>query len=338
MDTFDFQKEYIIIDISDKFNNVIKLSGTTDIPYFCAMDICEILEFDNPTETIKDFVQKEDKLHLKELVAYFGTKYTTRLGRDYASSIEEDEDIYISENGVYSLILASDSKIALEFERIFYKKILVYIRKFGEVKLSRYFENEKATYIKESKKQMEALVEKNKRMLRRIENTKLLLNNINSKQKKMDWIYIATSDNYSKERAFKVGYTDNLCKKLIFYNNSKSGSDVIYYCWAKKCFNSCNLKQYINHLLSEFKCDLDEEMYRGISFKDLKEILNFLRDTYENSVYKIDEFIKNKLKRYLDENEEHIPKLDPNSIIIEHGNKVIDAIISSELGIKDFKL
>lgn len=59
-------REYMTITMK---NNIfkIRLSGTVEDPYFCGKDLCEMLGYSDLKESIKKFVDEEDKLSLSEV-------------------------------------------------------------------------------------------------------------------------------------------------------------------------------------------------------------------------------------------------------------------------------
>jgi hypothetical protein len=90
------------------------------------------------------------------------------------------------------------------------------------------------------------------------------------KEKKLEWIYIATTRMYSQERLFKVGSTSRLSSRISGYNTGRPKEDSYYYCWVKKCYYSKDLDYHIQKLLNDFKHKENTELYCGIKFSDLR--------------------------------------------------------------------
>lgn len=100
--------EYITINLETKKNCKIKVAGTFEEPYFRMKDICEILEYPNVEQTLQKYVQPEDQKSSRELNI----------------SQDDNETIYISEPGIYYLILQSKSKFVKELKRVLFTQIL----------------------------------------------------------------------------------------------------------------------------------------------------------------------------------------------------------------------
>jgi hypothetical protein len=139
------------------------------------------------------------------------------------------------------------------------------------------------------------------------------------KEKKLEWIYIATTKMYSQERLFKVGSTSRLSSRISGYNTGRPKEDSYYYCWVKKCYNSKDLDYHIQKLLNDFKHKENTELYCGIKFSDLKDIVNFIVDNYDESIDYINNFIRTRLNESLEEEDEEPPRLDYKKITYQIG-------------------
>ncbi|CCV01755.1 hypothetical protein IIV22_078R [Invertebrate iridescent virus 22] len=142
---------------------------------------------------------------------------------------------------------------------------------------------------------------------------------VSVKEKKLEWIYIATTNVYSQERLFKVGSTTRLSSRISSYNTGRPREDSYYYSWVKKCYNSKDLDYHIQKLLSDFKHKENTELYCGIKFSDLKAIVNFIVDNYDASIDYINNFIKTRLNESLEEEDEDPPRLDYRKITYQIG-------------------
>jgi prophage antirepressor-like protein len=99
--------------------NYIKIDN--DKIYFKGVDVANVLEYKNSKDAIIKNVYEDDKIKMKEL-------------REVANCYLPNEDkktIYITESGLYTLILKSRMKNALEFQKWITKKILPSLRKNG---------------------------------------------------------------------------------------------------------------------------------------------------------------------------------------------------------------
>ena len=149
------------------------------------------------------------------------------------------------------------------------------------------------------------------------------MNRITIREHKMEWIYIGTTRQYSQERLFKIGSTTRLTSRIPQYNTGRAGSaDPFYYAWAIKCFNSKDLDYHIQKLLADFKFqdpkkvteeqvkDNRAEMYHGIKFTDLKDILTFIVNNYDASIEYLTNFIKTRLDQSHEEEDEVTPPMN----------------------------
>ncbi len=84
-------------------------------PWFCANDVCEVLEHSNPRKAIDDHCD-EDDVTKRDVIDALGRTQQTN---------------FISEAGVYSLILGSEKPEAKAFKRWVTHEVLPQIRKVG---------------------------------------------------------------------------------------------------------------------------------------------------------------------------------------------------------------
>jgi hypothetical protein len=175
------------------------------------------------------------------------------------------------------------------------------------------------------------------------------MNRITIKEQKLEWIYIGTTRLYAQERLFKIGSTTRLTSRIPQYNTGRPRSaDPFYYAWAIKCYNAKDVDFYIQKLLFDFKFkdpekaseeqikDNRAEMYHGIKFNDLKDILTFIVNNYDQSIEYINNFIKVRLNNSLEEEDEVPPALDLKKVTFQIGDheEIIDLEKENE---RDFK-
>ena len=148
------------------------------------------------------------------------------------------------------------------------------------------------------------------------------------KEHKLEWIYIATNDQYARERLFKIGSTTRLSSRIASYNTGRAkGVDTYYYVWAIKCYNSKDVDNHIQKLLSEFKYGKNQdvskenrsEMYHGIKFTDLKDIVAFIVNNYDESMDYINNFIKTRLNQSMEEEDDIPPPLNYKKLTYQIG-------------------
>lgn len=137
-----------------------------------------------------------------------------------------------------------------------------------------------------------------------------LMKQVTIQKQKLEWIYIATTNIYAKERIFKIGSTTRLNSRISGYNIGRPSDDSYYYCWVKQCYHSKDLDYHIQKLLTDFKYRENTELYHGIKFLDLKVIVDFIIDNYDKSIDYINIFVNTRLNESLEEEDEEPPRLN----------------------------
>ena len=94
--------------------------------WFKAKTIADILKYTNTRKAIRDHVDYEDRITLKDLDSCRNEKLHQK----------NDHMIYINESGLYSLILRSKMEKAKEFKKWVSKEVLPSIRKTGNYELN----------------------------------------------------------------------------------------------------------------------------------------------------------------------------------------------------------
>ena len=93
--------------------------------WFKAVVVATILKYTNQRKAIRDHVDPEDKRKLSELMSKSKGNESFRLKGN------EDNSLYLSESGLYSLVLRSKLESAKEFKRWVTSQVLPSIRKTG---------------------------------------------------------------------------------------------------------------------------------------------------------------------------------------------------------------
>lgn len=306
MTIFDFENfEFITVDFESRKGCIVRIAGTTHDPYFCGKDVCKILGY-KKYKALSDHVDVEDKKCLKDLKNIARERKGVMLGNSKIPCYNKGRAIYINESGLYSIILSSKTKFAKEFKKIVCKEIIPLFRKVGHINLESMFQLK----LEEKDKTIDDLSYNNKLMERRFERTKSLMYKNNIRDEKLEWVYIATSKNYSVQRIFKIGSTERLSKRLSNYNTGRVELDIFFYCWIRQCYKSRDLDYVIQRLLHDFKYKDSQEMYVGIMFEDLTEIVDFICDNYDKSVEMVNAFIKRRLYKSLEEEDKDVPVID----------------------------
>jgi prophage antirepressor-like protein len=232
-------REYLTITLDEK-NYTVKLSGTTKYPYFCGKDLCDILDHKDYKYALKTHVPLKYK---KELSQFYGQN-NQDLGGVFPPQImvpsnynllgkseitfREGQVVYISEPGLYSLIMGSKTAFSLLFQELVYEQILPSIREYGSYQVeSQLTQAMEQLAIKEKseedlKREGEELRNKLVRAERKAIRVNKFMKRITIKERKMEWIYIATNDFYALERLWKVGSTIRLSSRIGGYHTGRA--------------------------------------------------------------------------------------------------------------------
>ena len=118
----------ITVFASDKFGDV-RIIQIGSEPWFVGKDVAEILGYRNPNEAIQDHVDSEDKFirsqRGREMLKLFSSL------KDMQEKLGRQDNWFINESGVYSLIFGSKLPQAKEFKHWVTHEVLPSIRKHG---------------------------------------------------------------------------------------------------------------------------------------------------------------------------------------------------------------
>jgi hypothetical protein len=164
----------------------------------------------------------------------------------------------------------------------------------------------------------EIALEARKRAELKAKRVNKFVNRTNMREKKLEWIYIATTKEYAKERIFKIGSTERLAIRISGYATGHPKSRAYFYAWIKRCYSAKDLDYHIQKVLSSFKYKEDKddkgrgELYHGIKFSDLVDIVTFVVDNYDKSIEYINTFIKSRLDQSMEEEDEEVVPINMN--------------------------
>ncbi|AAK82150.1 289L [Invertebrate iridescent virus Kaz2018] len=273
-------KEYMTITFCNQ-EHQIKLAGTVDTPYFCGKDVCKVLGYKDIKDALKKHVDREDKLPLSEIKKVGGTAPPTFLGQTYAYLSHNDgRAVYISEGGLYSLIMSSEAPFAKDFRRLVCNVILPSIRKFGSYSIEQQLssameqlalkdksEQELQFQLKQEREEKEnayiKLRSETKRLKQQIKRT-LEFNQATKQIEPLEYIYICTTEYYQQQHKFKVGGVqtfDLLKSRLTQYNSGESDSEAHFFIYIRKTVNYRSIEHAIKGLLSGFRENQSNELY-----------------------------------------------------------------------------
>jgi len=181
-------------------------------------------------------------------------------------------------------------KYYIELEKIF-KFYLEYQNQYKELLLEEKNNEleEKNNQLEEKNNQLEEtyneLEEKESELKEEQCKNKDLTNNIINFNviDKDDYLYIATTDLYSKQNTYKIGKTNNLKNRLCSYNCGRNSKDKYYYCCFYETNNAVILESVVGNILCNFKDKNSKEIY-VLNFKMLKLIVENVCKNYNNSI------------------------------------------------------
>ncbi|CCV02065.1 hypothetical protein IIV25_047L [Invertebrate iridovirus 25] len=314
--------------VADKQGKFSKLLRSLEIEY-------QEIGYQHPLAIEYPCIQKEIKLIPKQLeqkkwicmeprafkkaVMRINTE-NAEIVRDYYLNIEEAMFAY----GEYTMNFLIEKTERRDTELSQMVKQLA-IKEKSEEELRKDQEN----LLKEQEELKSKLVKAERKVIR----VNKFMKRITIKEKKMEWIYIATNKYYSQERLWKIGSTTRLSTRINGYNTGRAkGVDGYYYTWVIKCYNSKDIDNHIQKLLADFKWkdskqsegsqDNRSEMYHGIKFTDLKDIVAFIVNNYDASIDYINNFIKTRLDASMEEEDELPPPLDYKKVTYQLGEHI----------------
>jgi prophage antirepressor-like protein len=314
--------DFVTVDVGDKKKQRIRIVGTYEDPYFCGRDVCEILGYKDIKQALRDHIKPKHKKDLQSFSNELGVEITPNpLGSGNLKNLtyHSGKTVYIGEAGLYTLIMKSKVPFAEAFQDLVVEVILPSIRKRGKFQMEQQLTTTmEQLKIKETQLELEKVAkEKAERKALRINK---FMKQITVKEHKLEWIYIATTTLYASERIFKIGSTTRLSTRIGGYNTGRPAEDEYYYCWVVKCYNAKDIDYCIQKLLAEFKHREKAELYCGIGFTDLKDIVAFIVNNYDASVEYINNFIKGRLSQSLEQEDEEPPRLDCKRITYHIGD------------------
>ncbi len=178
--------------------------------WFSGKDVAEILEYLNTRKALLDHVKDKYRKKLEDLIDISKSNESLVLkGNEKAS-------IYISEPGLYQLILNSKKEEAIKFQDKIYEEILPAIRKVGEEKYLKQLQ-EKETELEEQKKLLQE-VKKESNWIHEVGKNMVSLSKVENK------VGIVYSGWHKFEKPFykvKIGYTE---REARFRVNEHSSS------------------------------------------------------------------------------------------------------------------
>ncbi len=327
--------DHITFEVVGKQRRV-RVVGTCDKPWFNGLDVCAILDYKNEKKALQEHLTHKCKKSLSELSSRLDPKTGSNLlgPNNYTNEYHAGKAVYINESGFYRLVLKSKAPFAEAFQELVCDYVLPTLRLHGTVSVESIqkqleelrLENDAKTKELEQERlnaerardAAKEAQDKAARAERSAKWNKTMMKNVRIREKRMEWIYIATTREYAKQRVFKIGSTKRLSKRLSGYQTGRLKQDQYYYAWYLKVYYAEELDRTIQKILEEFKHEKSKEMYQSIKFKDLREIVEYICVNYDKSIEYLNNFVKNRLPISYEEEdtEDDIPPpISPEVII-----------------------
>ena len=224
--------------IIDIYNNILKYNNNNidfvidinGLIWFKFLSICKILNYKSSKDTLRDHVFKENKIKLKDLKLIF-------------KRTEHGDTIYINESGLYNLLFKSKMKKAVDFRLWIINEVLPNLRKYGKYEVN--------------KKIKEKLKNLNNKIKKLQKSNEILKNNMTKNKYPIGGhIYVLLDEQYNK---YKIGYTNNLKKRLEVYNTGKANK--INFAYYKKTKCPTELELCVKALLNKYIYRSNKEFY-----------------------------------------------------------------------------
>ena len=235
-----------IIDLYNKIlvynkNNISFIIDNTNIIWFRLADITNILKYKSRKDVIKDMIDKKYRKHLRDIVT------TQEIDRT------QSDTIYITESGLYKLVIRSKMKIAEKFQEWIVEDALPKLRKYGKYEL-------------DNKIKHKIDILNNKIKILKKNNTILKNNMTKDKYPNGYHIYIIKDNGL-----YKIGYTKNLKKRLSTYNTGKANK--CYYIYYKKTECAKEIEICMKAFLNRYIYKSNKEFY-NCSEKIIINVIN----------------------------------------------------------------
>ncbi|CCU56320.1 N1R/p28-like protein [Mythimna separata entomopoxvirus 'L'] len=306
---------------------------TDDILVFIHYGVSEVRKL--TSEKLKDYKRnfiislKQYELEYKEIkyddpIVYKYEYIQNDIKKISPNNLAKKTWILLTVRNFKKLILSLRTKVASDIRDYYItlEEILFdyakYINDYN-IKIKDIKEQEKIKEIeniknKELELKNEELLKANKKSVR----IDKFINNVVIKSDKLEWIYIASTDQYQQDKLYKIGSTERLHKRINGYQTGRP--DAYYYVWVKNCYNSKDLDYHIQSVLKDFKYKPNKELYHGIHIDDLINIIEFIIDNHDKTLEYFYDFVKNKLENSLIKDPKIMNPLDIKSISYTIGN------------------
>ena len=251
----------IVLSFTEQLKN-----NFNEIPYyiynkeawFKGNDVARYLEYNDPSQAIRDHVNDEDKLRFNVLNVNFSF---TVFSIHHKGKIHPDT-FFINKFGILVLSSKSRMPLARQFQKWLLNDVLPRIQLQNEKKI---FEAEKKKFQEEKENFELYLQNKAISVIERNRMRNLL---------PVEEIYIATSSEYNQSYLYKIGKSNNTAKRLKSLNTSRLKNDEMYICHVSKCHDANTTETAIHNVLSRYRYEKNREFFQ-LDFETLKQIVEW---------------------------------------------------------------
>ena len=256
-----------------------------DVVWFKFSNIATILEYKDRNDVLKKHVDKKYRKHFKNIKT------------NHILDKQKPDTVYITESGLYKLLIRSRMKKAEKFQEWLIEEALPKLRKYGKYEVNT-----------KMKKKLKDMNEKMKILEKT--NLKLIKNMTNKKYPKGYHFYVIEDD-----KMYKIGYCKDLTSRLSTYNTGKANKAE--YAYYKKTDCAKQIEECMKALLNKYIYKANKEFYNCSLNTIIKNVKKCL--IIENNCSKCSD-IKNNInqqggKNYIIEELLDEIKTDYNNII-----------------------
>ncbi len=261
----------------------IRMAGTPNQPWFCGRDVCEILEYKEPTQTTRRFVRARNKKALGDILKIdYEAPMGTRILKGLDLTHNESISIYVNEPGLYQLIMKSKQKKAEEFQDYVCDVILPGIRKNGYF-LAPNMNQEEIKRLQDELQEKELALQEKDNELNRLHLIQRELLTYKKKVSKDQSIYIVSTWDYARQGIFKVGRTKQRMKRRVSgHNVSRVKGDGIRVLAEFKVNDSVATEKFIHSKLSGVVLDGEIEFFMA-PFDRLRNVVEYITQYGESA-------------------------------------------------------
>ena len=221
---------------NNEINFIIDFDGNI---WFKFINITKMLNYKSRKDALR-LIKKENKKLIKNIKTINKTD-------------NHPNTVFINEIGLYTFLIKSKMKEALNFQLWLVSDVLPNLRKFGKYEVN-----------KKIKTKLKNLNNK----IKELEKANLILKNNMTKNKYPigEHVYVILDDS-----KYKIGYTKNLKKRLEVYNTGKANKSTFVYYKKTKC--AYEIELCVKALLNKYIYKSNKEFY-NCSLDKIIEAIN----------------------------------------------------------------